>query len=339
MIEHGAFKSVSLAQAHAHHRVWPCVDSRPTALIIADVGDTALRDLLHDMDIRCLGAARIANASDRLDAIVDVGLVVVRCATPSAALADLLARLDMLVRMKDIGLVVIADIDCIDLAHGAVTGHAAQLLSAPSDVDLAVAIQLGIGSREHRHLLHDIAREDEDGNPIRMLREEIGRLTRLLDALMRSDDGFLRNLPRESIAGAQTPSAAHRLPSGQCEETGETESLEAIQLREMLRIRRMRDQFLPGDLFADPAWDMLLDLMAARLGGERVSVSSLCIASAVPPTTALRWIRQLTERGILERQADPADGRRIFIALSDEAAESISLWFAAIRPSLGIALG
>src|SRR5690606_9764038 len=77
------------------------------------------------------------------------------------------------------------------------------------------------------------------------------------------------------------------------------EHVTAQQVRDLLRARRLRDEFLPGDLFADPAWDMLLDLFAARLEQERVSVSSLCIASAVPPTTALRWIRTLTEKGLL----------------------------------------
>src|SRR3546814_5506642 len=49
----------------------------------------------------------------------------------------------------------------------------------------------------------------------------------------------------------------------------------AREIRDMLRLRRLRDRFFPGDLFADPAWDMLLDLMAAHLSGQRVSVSSL----------------------------------------------------------------
>ena len=56
-------------------------------------------------------------------------------------------------------------------------------------------------------------------------------------------------------------------------------------------------------------------------------MSSLCIAAAVPPTTALRWIRQLTERGLLMRQADPEDGRRIFIALSEEGVKAVNRWF------------
>ena len=99
----------------------------------------------------------------------------------------------------------------------------------------------------------------------------------------------------------------------------------------MLRARRLRDQMFPEGLFADPAWDMMLDLMAARMAGERVSVSSLCIAAAVPPTTALRWIRNLTEQGIFERQADYRDGRRVFITLSDSAFDTLMSYFEATR--------
>src|SRR3546814_2126456 len=60
--------------------------------------------------------------------------------------------------------------------------------------------------------------------------------------------------------------------------------------------------------------------MAARLEHKRVSVSSLCIAAAVPATTALRWIKSMTDEGLFVRRADNNDGRRIFIELSDEAA-------------------
>src|SRR5690606_28555572 len=66
-------------------------------------------------------------------------------------------------------------------------------------------------------------------------------------------------------------------------------------VREIIRQRQLRTHFFGGDLFADPAWDILLDLTAARVERTRVSVTSLCIASGVPPTTALRWIRQMTE--------------------------------------------
>ena len=91
----------------------------------------------------------------------------------------------------------------------------------------------------------------------------------------------------------------------------------------MLRLRRQRDHLFAGELFADPAWDMMLDLMASRIERLKVAVSSLCIAAAVPPTTALRWIRTLTVLGIFVRVADPTDGRRVFIELSDAAANAV----------------
>jgi hypothetical protein len=91
----------------------------------------------------------------------------------------------------------------------------------------------------------------------------------------------------------------------------------------VIRARRMRAQFFGRGMFADPAWDMLLDLFAAGLERRRVSVSSLCIAAAVPPTTALRWIGTLHDAGLFERQADPTDRRRAYIALSQKGLDGM----------------
>ncbi len=98
-----------------------------------------------------------------------------------------------------------------------------------------------------------------------------------------------------------------------------------------IRARAVRLQLFEEGLFADPAWDMLLDLMAARLDRQRVAVSSLCIAAAVPPTTALRWIKTLTDHGLFVRTADPQDGRRVFIELSDKAAAQLSAYLRAVQ--------
>lgn len=101
-------------------------------------------------------------------------------------------------------------------------------------------------------------------------------------------------------------------------------------LRRIVRNRQARAKFFPGLPFADPAWDMLLDLAAARIEQQRVCVTSLCIASGVPPTTALRWIRVLTSAGLLTRVHDETDRRRVFVALSDRAADAMALYFAQI---------
>ncbi len=107
--------------------------------------------------------------------------------------------------------------------------------------------------------------------------------------------------------------------------------LEAGTIRNILRARQMRDRFFEGNLFADPAWDMLLDMTAAHLEEIQVSVSSLCIAACVPPTTALRWIKVMTEQGLFERRADAGDGRRVFIALSDDAFKAVQDYMQAIQ--------
>lgn len=97
--------------------------------------------------------------------------------------------------------------------------------------------------------------------------------------------------------------------------------------RAKLRERRQREQFLPADIFADPAWDMLLDLYAAHYERREVSVSSLCIAANVPATTALRWIKSMTDHGMFERTCDPHDGRRILIAIGESTRLAMDGYF------------
>lgn len=106
---------------------------------------------------------------------------------------------------------------------------------------------------------------------------------------------------------------------------------DAPLVRSILRLRRLRGLHFVPALFADPAWDILLDLAAARIDGRMVAVSSLCIAAAVPATTALRWITQMTEQGLLVRHPDLHDGRRVFIALADAAAAAMDAYLAAAR--------
>lgn len=89
--------------------------------------------------------------------------------------------------------------------------------------------------------------------------------------------------------------------------------------RTLIRERRDRDAAFGADLFADPAWDILLDLFAAHQEGKRVSVSSACIAAAVPSTTAMRWLKLMVERGLVRRIEDKRDGRRIFVELTPSA--------------------
>jgi DNA-binding MarR family transcriptional regulator len=101
-------------------------------------------------------------------------------------------------------------------------------------------------------------------------------------------------------------------------------------VRAVIRARRLRTRYFPEHLFADPAWDMLLDLLQAEIAQLRVPVSSLCIAAAVPATTALRWLKTLVQEGNFVRRADPHDGRRVFVELAPDASRALRRYFAEV---------
>lgn len=82
-----------------------------------------------------------------------------------------------------------------------------------------------------------------------------------------------------------------------------------------------------ADIFYEPAWDMLLDLYLQRAEGRTVSVTSACIAAAVPATTALRWLSTLETRGLLERTQDSFDRRRCYVQLSAMGVEAMERYF------------
>ena len=99
--------------------------------------------------------------------------------------------------------------------------------------------------------------------------------------------------------------------------------------REAYASRRKRAAiFGSPDLFGEPAWDILLDLYIAHADKKPVSVSSACIGSAAPPTTGLRWLGVLAQHGLVVREHDPDDQRRVLVRLSDRGLEAMDQYFA-----------
>lgn len=82
--------------------------------------------------------------------------------------------------------------------------------------------------------------------------------------------------------------------------------------------RQARNRVLDSSLFADPAWDMLLDLYICHAQDKPETISDACVASGVPATTALRWISILESRNLVVRTRDPKDRRRTFLNLTTE---------------------
>lgn len=93
--------------------------------------------------------------------------------------------------------------------------------------------------------------------------------------------------------------------------------------RQIYKFRRKREeriaQAFGAGLFADPAWDILLDLYIHSAEGQKVSISSACLGSAAPETTALRYLGELERMGLVERHRHAADRRVQLICLTDAA--------------------
>lgn len=100
-----------------------------------------------------------------------------------------------------------------------------------------------------------------------------------------------------------------------------------IQVRDA---RALRKQFFDPGMFGEPGWDMLLDLYEAELNQVRMMVSSVCVGSGVPATTALRWLKVMERRGLIARQSDPRDARRVFISLTPQARGAMDALFDAL---------
>lgn len=288
------------------------------ALLIAERPDRAraASEALALTGIRAGEASRFAEAVERLDALVNADVIVIEAeGAPDDLLDAVLARADALSSASGASVVVTIGEDQIDQATAQLRGLNCQLLCTPNMIERVTALTLAAGPASNR--VHQPGR-DAEHDRLHRLNEEVARIADTLARLTRSEESEFRSV--------RTPGLDYR---GAVDDAGDETS--PHEIRAVIRSRRLRAQYFQDDLFADPAWDMLLDLFAAALERRRVSVSSLCIAAAVPPTTALRWIGTLHEAGLFDRHADPADRRRAYIGLSAKGLEGMRCYAASVK--------
>ncbi|MFC0204658.1 response regulator [Novosphingobium soli] len=183
-----------------------------------------------------------------------------------------------------------------DVAIDAMRASAVDFLEKPiSQADLRSALQRIRGmpppSGARKVLLDKISN----------LSSELQRLAHLMD-----DPAPLVESPAQQVKAAAA-TAASPGPAGPEQLTG--------FIRDLLRREMKRREIGGGELFGDPTWAMLLDLLLAKIEDRRVSVSSACIASGAPMSTALRLVRRLVDEGVLCRLPDEQDRRRHFLAI------------------------
>lgn len=305
--EEGATSGPSLALSifadRPHLRATMRDDAEAAGLVVAASG--ALMDLLE-------GSAR---------PLGDV--VLVDCPQIDAEALAALARLDMRAARCHARLIVSTTIEALDVVFCCMDQSAPVLLVDPDRAERVIALGQVLASFPSGRL-----RELSQDDRLMLLRlsEQVGQIAGKIERLVPGetiDAGpqasafrFIEGANPRNMAEEATDSGASR---PQLPDPG--------LVRRIIRQRQQRARFLDADLFADPAWDMLLDLIAARVERKRVSVTSLCIASGVPPTTALRWIGQMVEAGLFVRVCDDTDRRRAFIELTEKAVDAMARYF------------
>jgi DNA-binding MarR family transcriptional regulator len=102
----------------------------------------------------------------------------------------------------------------------------------------------------------------------------------------------------------------------------------SAQVRALRSARRARETYFGRRLFAEPAWDILLELYANYLDERRVGILELGNELEIADATLIRWLQQLGERGFVERVLHPTDKRRVSVGLTPAAAGKMHEWFA-----------
>jgi hypothetical protein len=259
-------------------------------------------------------------------------VVVLDCPAIDAGMLAALARLDLRAARSGAQLVITTTVAALDDVFACCDQSDPQILVDPTRTERVIALGRVLAKVPNLRL-RELA--EDDRLTLLRLTEQVHRIGQRLErhsgaqpAVLGDDKGFRLESPAPAYSGSPEAGAGERTVRG-----ARPALPDPRLVRRIIRQRQLRARFFKGELFADPAWDMLLDLTAARAEQTRVSVTSLCIASGVPPTTALRWIGQLTEAGLLQRVEDETDRRRVFITLSDHAAEAMAHYFAELGRS------
>jgi CheY-like chemotaxis protein/DNA-binding MarR family transcriptional regulator len=124
----------------------------------------------------------------------------------------------------------------------------------------------------------------------------------------------------ENDSGKRDRPAAGQASPARPEDT----SLRTLKL--LQKLQEARSSIFGEAVMPEPAWEMLAELMRARLAGQHLSVTSLALSSKSPMTTALRRIEDLIQGGLAARMPDPADRRRTYVELTPEGMARMQLF-------------
>jgi DNA-binding MarR family transcriptional regulator len=88
----------------------------------------------------------------------------------------------------------------------------------------------------------------------------------------------------------------------------------------------IRNNLFPRRMLSDPVWEIMLFLYASSRNGDRVSITQICEATDIPPTTVLRTVGNMKRRGLLVINRDNLDNRKKSVQLTTQTKTSLTYW-------------
>jgi CheY-like chemotaxis protein len=162
------------------------------------------------------------------------------------------------------------------------------------------------------------------------LRAEAGRIlgprverTEYLDRLKEVAEvagqlvGQIRGLEQLPDLSVPAPAEARQPAAAGADGAPRAFGSKASTLKFIWQLQETRREVFRGSSLPESSWDILTELMSIELAGRKISVSGLCLAANCPVTTALRRIDELTELGLIAKDPDPSDARRLYVRMTD----------------------
>jgi len=263
-------------------------------------------------------------------------LVLLDCPAADAQAIAALSQLDACAARAGAHLIVSTSVAALDDVFACCDQSGAQILVDPTRAERIIALGRVLAKVPNLRL-RELSQDDRMA--LLRLTEQVTQIAQRLERLstqvgITGDDRAFRFESPAPAYGGPPEDEGERLVRARSAASRRPPLPDPRLVRRIIRHRQLRARFFDPELFADPAWDILLDLTAARAEHARVSITSACLASGVPPTTALRWVGQMIEAGLLERVQDDVDRRRAFVALSDRTADAMARYFAELGRSV-----
>ncbi len=285
------------------------VDDDPLVLEIYD-------SVLSASGYACTAVTSPESALEQLNSMPDCAVLVTDLQMPALNGIDLMRAIRE--RFPERGwlqLVVITGIATLESAIDSLRLDAMEYLQKPvSPADLQRTVSRAVLRAE---TLRRLASRADAGEPL----DDLQQVADLAGQLV-------KQIREMQVSPPRAPIAMREVPGTQSDER-------QLTLRFIWQLQETRREVFQGSTLSESSWEILTELMSLELSGRRTSVSGLCLAAKCPVTTALRRIDELTDLGLILKEPDSNDARRMYVRMTELGHQKMEMFLSRVAQGLG----